>query len=92
MLCRPHQLSVKDIALFGFLCASSFLRRRNLTVGVLVKNLCCWLFVEQGDILRQLSGGQKGFQSTFFHSVCLQKLQVSESFQNFSDLEQSIFL
>ena len=53
---------------------------------------CHWLFAEQGDILHQLSGGQKAFQSTFFHTVCLQKLQISESFQNFSDLEQSIFL
>ena len=59
---------------------------QEATVGVLVKYLCCWLFVEQGDNLRQLSGGQKAFQSTFFHTVCLQKLQISELFKNFSDL------
>ena len=46
----------------------------------------------QGDIPCQLSGGQKGFQATFFQSVCLQKLHISESFQNLSDLEQLIFL
>ena len=47
--------------------------------------------LEQGDILHQQPGVQKAFQSTFFHSVCLQMLQISEVFQNFSDLEQSIF-
>ena len=65
---------------------------RNRTVGVAFKNLCRWLFTEKGDILHQLPGDQKAFQSTFFHTVCLQMLQISELFQNFSDLEQSIFL
>ena len=61
-------------------------------VGVVVKNLCRWLFMEQGDILHQLPGGQKAFQSTFFHSVCLKILQISELLKKFSDLEQSSFL
>ena len=60
--------------------------------GVEVKNLCLWLFTEQGDILHQLPGGQKAIQSTFFHTVCLQILQISELFKHFSDLEQSSFL
>ena len=81
-----------DIALFGFSCASNFLRMCNRTVGVAVKNLCRWLFTEQGDILHQLPGGQKAFQSIFFHTVCLQIRQIIELFQNFSDLEQSSFL
>ena len=61
-------------------------------VGVMVKNLCRWLFTEQGDILHQLPGGQKAFQSTFVHTVRLTILQISELFKNFSDLEQSSFL
>ena len=50
------------------------------------------LFVEHGDILRQLPGGQKAFQSTLYHTVSLQMLQIRELFQNYSELEQSIFL
>ena len=61
-------------------------------VGVAVQNLCRWLFTEQGDILHQLPGGEKAFQSTFFHTVCLQILQFSELFQNFFDLEQLSFM
>ena len=47
---------------------------------------------KKGDILHQLPRDQKAFQSTSFHTVCLQMQLISESFQNFSDLEQSIFL
>ena len=60
-------------------------------VGVAVKHLALSV-TEQGDILHQLPGGQKAFQSTFFHTVCLQILQISELLKKFSDLEQSNFL
>ena len=60
--------------------------------GVADKYFCHWLYTEQGDIQHQLPGGQKTVQSTFFHTACLQILQVSELLQNFSDLEQSSFL
>ena len=42
------------------------------------------------DILHHLPGGQKALQSTFFHSVCLKILQISDLY--FSDLEHSSFL
>ena len=60
-------------------------------VGVAVKSLCRWLFTEQGDVLHQLSGGQKAFQSTFVHTVCLKILQISELLKKIYDLEQSRF-
>ena len=60
------------------------------TVDVPVKNLCHWLFMEQGDILHRLTGVQKAFQSTFSHTVCLPILQISELFH--SDMDQSMFL
>ena len=50
------------------------------------------LFSEQGDILQQLSKGQRVFQPTFLCTVCLQKLQICDFFQKFSNLEQKSFL
>ena len=51
-----------------------------------------WLFSEQGDILQQLSKGQRVFQPTFLYTVCLQKVQICDFFQKFSNLEQKSFL
>ena len=41
---------------------------------------------EQGDILQQLSKGQRVFQPTFLYTVCLHKLQICDFFfQKFSN-------
>ena len=62
------------------LVRKSFSQEGNRTVGVGVKNLCLWLFSEQGDILQQLSKGQRVFQPTFLYTVCLHKLQICDFF------------
>ena len=69
-----------------------FSQEGNRTVGVGVMNLCLWVLSEQGDILQQLSKGQRVFQPTFLYTVCLQKLQICDFCQKFSNLEQKSFL
>ena len=65
---------------------------RNRAVGVQVKNLCGWLFTEKGDILHQLSEGSKEFIQISFKLYVCKSSKCVIFFQNFSDLEQTIFL
>ena len=46
---------------------------------------------DQEEVLGQLSGSQKQFVSTFFHSVNLQKPQITDFFQILAHLAQKCF-
>ena len=75
------------------LVRKSFSQEGNRTVGVGVKNLCLWLFSEQGDILQQLSKGQRVFQPTFLYTVCMHKLQICDFFFKNSQIRsKKVFL
>ena len=45
----------------------------------------------RGELLDQLSEGQKAFESFFFHTVTLQKPQITEFLQILSHLAQTYF-
>ena len=61
------------------------------TVGGPVKNLWREQISDQVEVLGQLSEGQKPFESTFFHTVKLQKPQITDFFQILSHLAQKCF-
>ena len=68
------------------------LRRLLSTVGGgAVKNLWRERISDQVEVLGQLYDGQKPFESLFFHTVNLQKPQITAFFQILSHLAQKCF-
>ena len=60
-------------------------------VGAQVKNLRRDEMSNQGEVLDQLSKGQKPFESTFFHPVTLLKAQITDYIDILSDLAKKYF-